>query len=431
MSLGLVWFRRDLRVRDNEALAAAQRCFDRVLPVYVWDPREWGDSRYGFCRTGVYRTRFLVESLADLREHLLQLGGNLLVIEGFPEVVLPDLAIRHGAAGLFAGKEVGWEEGQVECRLVDALGGLCPVQWFRGQTLLHPEDLPFEVKSLPGVFTSFRRRVESEWVVREELPVPKEVPWPEGVECFWQGLERYGAGEVMADARAALRFRGGESAGLDRLDSWFWAGDCLRSYKDTRNGLVGADYSSKFSPWLAMGCLSPRTAYFEIRRYEAERAKNDSTYWLIFELLWRDYFRFLAEKVGRRLFLAGGLKGEAVAVGQRNPEVIRSWIEGRTGQAFVDAGMRELRLTGFLSNRMRQNVASFLVHDLKQDWRVGAEWFESVLVDYDVCSNWGNWAYLAGVGTDPREGRRFNVQGQAERYDPEGEYRELWGHDVF
>jgi deoxyribodipyrimidine photo-lyase len=413
-------------LRDNEALVGAVREFDRVLPVYVIDPREWGFSSHGFRRTGVFRTRFLGECVESLREGLMERGGDLLVVEGWPEVVLPELITRHGAEALFASREVGWEEAELERRLVDALGDGSKVRWFRGQTLLHPEDLPFELDALPSVFTVFRRRVEAGWVVRQELPVPERVPWPERVErCVAGCFERYGAGEVEDDERAVLRFRGGEPAGLGRLESYFWEGDRLRSYKETRNGLVGPEYSSKFSPWLAMGCLSPRTVYSEVLRYEAERVKNDSTYWLVFELLWRDYFRFLLEKAGRRLFWAGGLRGRAGG-GERDAEVVTRWLEGRTGQPFVDAGMRELRLTGYLSNRMRQNVASYFVHDLGQDWRVGAEWFESMLVDYDVSSNWGNWAYLAGVGTDPREGRRFNVVGQAERYDPVGEYRKLW-----
>jgi deoxyribodipyrimidine photo-lyase len=427
MSLGLVWFRRDLRLRDNEVLTEALRQFDQILPVYVLDPREWGKSPYGFRRTGVFRTRFLRESLGVLRRGLQNRAGDLWVAKGEPEEVLPDLVRRYGVSGVFASKEVTWEEEQVERRLVEGLEGVCSVRWFRGQTLVHPADLPFEVGSLPMVFTAFRRRVEAAWVVRPELPTPGLISCPENIERSGVAdLDGDWSGEAVDDERSVLRFRGGETEGLGRLESYIWVGDHLRNYKETRNGLVGADYSSKLSPWLALGSLSPRTVYFEVQRYESERVKNESTYWLVFELLWRDFFRFLAEKVGRQLFCSKGFRNNLMPAGGRDSLVISRWLEGRTGRAFVDAGMRELRLTGYLSNRMRQNVASYFVHDLGQDWRIGAEWFESALVDYDVCSNWGNWAYLAGVGTDPREGRRFNVEGQAERYDPEGEYRKLW-----
>ena len=189
--------------------------------------------------------------------------------------------------------------------------------------------------------------------------------------------------------------------------------------------MIGANYSSKLSPWLANGSLSPRRLYNEIRRYEEERLRNESTYWLIFELLWRDYFHYLSRTVGPRIFLPGGPQNLSKRWSQ-NRDVFNSWSGGRTGDDFVDANMREISATGFMSNRGRQNVASFLVRDMNIDWRLGAEFFESCLIDYDPASNYGNWTYTAGVGTDPRRDRYFNTKVQANRYDPEGEYRAHW-----
>jgi deoxyribodipyrimidine photo-lyase len=162
-----------------------------------------------------------------------------------------------------------------------------------------------------------------------------------------------------------------------------------------------------------------------VKRYEVERIANDSTYWLIFELLWRDYFRFVFKKYGNRFFREEGL-AERKPDTRWNEKLFWNWVNGQTGNAFVDANMRELRLTGFMSNRGRQNVASFLVKDLKLDWVAGAAWFEHALIDYDVHSNWGNWAYVAGVGNDPRENRYFNTQKQAAMYDPDGSYTNHW-----
>ncbi|MEM9768946.1 MAG: DASH family cryptochrome, partial [Cyanobacteria bacterium P01_D01_bin.71] len=192
-----------------------------------------------------------------------------------------------------------------------------------------------------------------------------------------------------------------------------------------RNGMLGANYSSKFSAWLALGCLSPRRIYQAVQAYEAERVRNDSTYWLVFELLWRDYFRLICLKHGDRVFYPSGLRGLQVDWKQDWPR-FGAWREGKTGYPLVDANMRELAATGFMSNRGRQNVASFLTKNLGIDWRMGAEWFESLLVDYDVCSNWGNWNYTAGVGNDARGFRYFNIPKQSKDYDPDGAYVKHW-----
>ena len=189
---------------------------------------------------------------------------------------------------------------------------------------------------------------------------------------------------------------------------------------------MGGDYSSKFSPWLSQGCLSPKMIYAEIKRYEQERVKNESTYWLFFELLWRDFFRLMGKKYENKIFQKLGTKGTLSLNLKNDPQLMQVWIEGRTGVPFIDANMRELSHTGFMSNRGRQNVASFLVKDLSVNWQMGADYFESLLLDYDPCSNYGNWNYVAGVGSDPRENRYFNILAQAKKYDPKGKYVKLW-----
>jgi deoxyribodipyrimidine photo-lyase len=251
-------------------------------------------------------------------------------------------------------------------------------------------------------------------------------------------LASLGLTEPMADPRELFRFRGGERAGRERLQQWMWEADRLRTYKTTRNGLLLTDDSSKLSAWLAHGCLSPRLVYAEVRRYERERVRNADTDWLVFELLWRDYFRLVLEKWGGRLFAPGGLNGLPYPWRRLDDEGARAdfnqWTTGRTGFPLVDAAMRELAATGYTSNRARQNVASFLTRVLGIDWRLGASWFESLLVDYDVASNWGNWAYVAGVGNDARGFRFFNVLKQAREYDPRGDFATHWlsaEHDAY
>ena len=180
----------------------------------------------------------------------------------------------------------------------------------------------------------------------------------------------------------AAGIRRGERAALAHLARYF-AGDRPRHYKATRNGLSGVDFSSKFSPWLAQGALSARVALAALRRHEIEQGPSDGSYWLWFELLWRDYFRLLYLQHGRRLYRARGLN-EGAAQPAHDAVAFAAWRVGGTGHPFIDAGMRELAATGWLSNRMRQIVASYLIHDLGCDWRAGAAWFEAQLVDYDV-----------------------------------------------
>ena len=232
--------------------------------------------------------------------------------------------------------------------------------------------------------------------------------------------------ETVLDERAVLAFRGGEEAGWNRINEWMWDRACLQRYKETRNGLVGADYSSKLSPWLANGCLSAAQVFWEIQRYEEERVANDSTYWLFFELLWREFFRFVGRRFGHRLFIEGGIKGEETYDSQRDSLKLKNWKFGQTQDDFVNANMVELVLTGWMSNRGRQNVASYLIHELGQSWLDGARFFERNLIDFDPCSNYGNWAYLGGVGNDSRPNRAFNLPKQAEIYDSDGSFRKLW-----
>jgi deoxyribodipyrimidine photo-lyase len=219
------------------------------------------------------------------------------------------------------------------------------------------------------------------------------------------------------------KFLGGERSALEHLKQYLER-RLPDTYKETRNQLIGQDYSSKFSPYLALGCVSARTIVAKLDAYEQTHGANDGTYWLWFELLWRDYFRFLHFKYGAQLYRAKGLSD---AHGMRGgAQHFESWRTASTGKSLVDAGMRELLKTGYLSNRMRQIVASYWIYDLQGDWRLGAAWFESQLIDYDVYSNQGNWLYLAGLGTDPRGGRRFNIAKQEQDHDPLREYQRLW-----
>ncbi|ESP04181.1 hypothetical protein LOTGIDRAFT_224047 [Lottia gigantea] len=421
--------RNDLRIHDNEALLWAFKHGSQVLPIYCFDPRHFkGTYHFGFAKTGPHRLKFLIESVQDLRCRLKSKGSGLIVRTGKPEEVIPELIKSVGpefVSSLVYTQEVTQEEIDVEAALNKSCG--VKIQTFWNSTLFHKDDLSFSIKQLPDVFSQFRKRAETECSVRSVIPTPETFkPLPQGIE---EGniptCEDLGVENVPQDSRTAFPYSGGETSGLDRIKYYFWETDKVAKYKETRNGMIGADYSTKFAPWLAHGCLSPRFIYSEIKRYEKERISNQSTYWVIFELLWRDYFRFVAMKYGNEIFFLNGIRRMHLPW-KKDTNAFIAWKEGRTGVPYVDANMRELAATGFMSNRGRQNVASFLTKDLKLDWRLGAEWFESMLIDHDVCSNYGNWQYSAGIGNDPRQDRKFNMVKQGLDYDPNGDYIRLW-----
>jgi deoxyribodipyrimidine photo-lyase len=427
----IVWFRQDLRLHDNEAIANALKMADEVLPVYVFDERLFkGRTRwFDFPKTGKFRTKFIIEAVEDLREQLRSCGNELVVRIGKPEEVVFELARECQSNWVFCNRERTAEELTIQNTLEKKLWSIGQeVMYTRGKMLYYTADLPFPVTHTPDIFSQFRKEVERIVPVREPLPTPKRIPHfsSDIAPGLIPTLQDFGHDEVIPDSRKVIPFKGGETTGLERLRYYLWETDHIKEYKETRNGLIGGDYSSKFSAWLAQGCLSPKQIYHEVKKYEAERGANDSTYWLFFELLWRDFFRLMGKKYGEKIFLKGGTKGEEPAGLRNNWKNMRPWLEGETGVPFIDANMRELNLTGFMSNRGRQNVASFLVKDLHVNWQMGAEYFESMLIDYDVTSNWGNWNYIAGVGSDPREDRYFNIVKQARRYDPKGEYVKLW-----
>jgi len=434
--ISIYLFRNDLRVHDNEALLWAHRNSDHVLPVFCFDPDHFkGTWHFNFPKTGPHRARFLLQSVADLRQRLEDHGSCLYVDQARPVDTLRDLLGKLGEAAnisLVYQKEVTYEEVKVEEQLKD----LCEKQrisvrevW--GSTFYHLEDLHLrtDCSNLPDTYTQFRKEVEGRCKIRPVIDMPSTLrPPPPLIKSSptLPSLADLGVKEkVGLDQRTAFPFLGGETAALERLQQYLWGSNDVAKYKETRNGLVGESYSTKFSPWLSLGSLSPRMVYKMIKKYESEVVANQSTYWVLFELLWRDYFRFVCLKYGDRVFYVTGILNKRLPWSQ-DQEKFRAWAEGRTGVPFVDANMRELRETGWMSNRGRQNVASFLIKDLGLDWRLGAEWFESQLLDHDVCSNYGNWNYAAGIGNDPRENRKFNMIKQALDYDGEGDFVRLW-----
>ncbi|MEX1165757.1 MAG: DASH family cryptochrome [Hydrogenophaga sp.] len=429
------WFRQDSRLHDNPALhaslARAQREGWAWLGVW-WAGERWhGEAPWGFARAGAHRQAFLQQALADLGNSLHALGSGLVALRDASPQALLDLARLVDARVVFA-EEIAAPDEQAEVLALRAGGLLVETVW--QSSLLDPARLPWPSSDVPDLFTAFRQGVERKGPLPSApLPIPRDWPaWPNAIARPQPPAWPQNPPSGSTDARSSFPYgqaawQGGESQALAHLADYFQS-DRPHRYKATRNGLSGTEFSSKWSPWLASGALSPRHAFADLREFEVRQGASDGSYWLWFELLWRDHFRCMALKHGRALFRARGLS--AMPEHQRpvphRETLFHRWCAGETGQPLVDAGMRELRQTGFLSNRLRQVVASHWLHGMGGDWRAGAAWFESQLLDFDVYSNTGNWLYIAGRGTDPRGGRAFDVAKQTQQHDPDGRYRAMW-----
>ena len=418
------WFRHDLRLHDNPALTRALQLARQrrtwLLPVVVHDPAQTTAlTPWGFARQGPHRTQWVAEGVVALAHSLHALGTPLWVRHADPVATLSG-CVQHLQASELVCEDFPAPEEQASLAALRTAGVRVTAVW--QSTLYAPESLPTPPARVPDTFTAFRRQLEASGAT-EATRLPAVTAWPSVPEGVVPSHTPQ-PGTTAPSASPTVAGHGGEAAALAHL-ARYCAQGLPHSYKTTRNALMGFDHSSRWSPWLASGALSARTAMAAIRQFEAGRGANDGTHWLWFELLWRDHFRWMHAKHGAALYRACGL-GQLPAP-THNPQGFERWCQGRTGQPLVDAGMRELAATGWLSNRMRQIVASYLIHDLGGDWRAGAAWFEHSLVDFDPCSNQGNWAYIAGRGTDPRGGRRFNTDQQTQDHDPHGHYRRLWG----
>ncbi|WP_396601533.1 DASH family cryptochrome [Algibacter sp. R77976] len=421
----LVWFRNDLRVKDNNVLNQAITESKHIIAAYCFDPRQFENDEFGFKKTEKYRAKFLIETVQNLKVNLKKLNIELYVFTEWPEECLPQLISEYKIENIYLQKEWTLEEETVLENLKKTLPDNIIFNTIYNQFLYHPNDIGMSLSDIPKVFTNFRKHLEKHSKVRASNSICKSESFPNSHnKTNIPTLQDLGFEDFEIHPNAAFPFKGGEDEALKRLNHYFFETKRLGFYKKTRNGLVGIDYSSKFSTWLANGSISAKTIYWHVKEFEKVHFKNQSTYWLIFELIWRDYFKYIALKHKNAIFKIDGILKKNYDWHNNEIEV-EQWINGKTASAFVNANMIELKKTGWMSNRGRQNVASYFSKELKLDWRIGAAYFESMLIDYDVHSNYGNWMYVSGIGNDPRD-RKFNVQLQAERYDANGKFQNLW-----
>lgn len=435
----LVLFHNDMRIHDNQTLSkAAQLASSRddgtLILVYASElaasqTSNWGQA-YHFDEMGSARQRFLHESLIDLNHSLKHLGNRLLYIkpdnrseesDAFRQ--LYQLIEAQQVTDICISATADYVQNQVYAILQNKYPQLC---WHVQTTATLFEQPPTE--DLPKSFTQFRKKVESDnnlLAADSAIAIanaPKSLP---PLPASLENHHEYFSEINTFDEQVPLdSFIGGESNALAHINRYFDS-DAPSTYKTTRNALDEWTHSTKFSAWLANGSLSVKTLLNRLRAYEQDIIANESTYWIWFELLWREYFYWYAVNHQQKLFLFQGIGEQRPDTGY-NEQRLQQWQNGDTSYPIINACMWQLKATGYMSNRGRQLVASCLIHELNLDWRYGATYFEQHLIDYDVASNWGNWQYLAGVGADPRGCRQFNLDKQAQQHDPNGKFIHKW-----
>ena len=426
----IVWFRNDLRVEDNEALTEAIKDGGEILPVYVFDaPLLSADTPYGFRRIGARRLQFLLESVAALRSELEALGCPLIVRIGDPAEELFLLAKRYQVRSVYANWERTYEEALLQNDLEHRLWRIgAELNLYRGKMLYYTQDLPFPICQTPNCFNTFRREVQRFIPIRDPLPIPEQLtPCSADLELgALPTLEDFGYDAPPSPVEQSFQYTGGTVNGKDLVQAFFESKQRVEKYPEQRKFFGTSDGSSRLSAWLANGCISPKMVHAALKAHEALHGTSKGSQLFFQELLWRDFYRLMGKKHKKGIFSLTGLKGKDKMNLADNLEPFLAWTSGQTGTPIIDACMRALRQTGYISHKARQLVASYLIFELKCHWQLGAHYFESVLIDYDVCSTWLGWLDVAGLGTESREAQIINPDYYQSKYDPQRNYTDYW-----
>lgn len=415
--LGVYLFTDDLRLHDNTALIKAASLCDQLICLYCANPADHRAGPFGFRAVGKHRWRFIRQSIAQLDENLRKHNQRLIMRLDSTVNTLATLIEKYQVDDIFV------------CRIKDPKLALefselkeayptVAIHQIDSNSLLSKSQLPFELNagSFPKTFSQFNKAVDSVSIFSPRKKLQRLPCAPEDIVSDYS--------LSLSQAEMGRSFIGGEHTGIKHLSDYFHS-QLPESYLETRNHLKGWNDSTKLSPWLSTGCLSPRTIYEALSAYQLEHGHSKSNQWILYELYWREYFHWYAQTHKNNLHRFSGISTRKPLTSYY-PERLAKWCEGNTPYPLVNACMKQLTKTGFMSNRGRQIAASCLVNELSVDWRYGAAYFQEMLIDHDIGSNWGNWQYIAGVGSDPRGGRHFNIHKQSAAYDPDNEFTEAW-----
>jgi len=412
----LIWFTNDLRTHNHPALQTAIQSGDTILAIWVRENPCLLPSKLDLPRISRKRIQFQNESICALEKNLNRLSIPLKIFEAYNPHELNNFLEQNQIQEIYRQVTRAWEENQFTKRIIQDLSRKdLQFHFFNEPQILSD---PTYCDQLPSLFTHFKKNKETQLITDTKEDDEFQISFEK--EDVWKKIT---VDHVPTDYRIA---RGGENAAMSRLSEYFMQVEKVAQYFETRNALKGRDFSTKFSFWLSNGSLSPLSLLKRINRFEQEHISNKSTQWIKYELLWSLFFQLTESKHQQNCYLKSGIQRKRQLGQENNFDLFENWAKGETSNVLVNACMKELYFTGFLSNRGRQIAASYLIHDLKVNWTWGAYYFEHHLIDYQSANNWLNWQYIAGVGNDARPQRYFNPEKQAEIYDPEGIYANDW-----
>ena len=396
METAVVLFTRDLRVRDNPALALACARARQVVPLFVVDPA---------LAVPPNRARFLAESLTALREELRERGGDLVIRPGDPVREVIRVAGQTTAGAVFTAADVSrYAARRQRCLALECARHRLALEVTPGHAVVPPGDVQPAGGGHYRIFTPYWRAWQAAaW--RQPCEPPSVIRVPPGVPPG--DLPALGTGSSRCLAP------GGERAGRELASAWL--DGPLSGYAESRDDLAG-DQTSRLSAYLRFGCVSP----LELARAARPRPGGAE---FCRQLAWRDFFHQVTAAfpdIARTDYRTG--PGSAPRSWSADERALDAWRAGQTGIPVVDAGMRQLAAEGFMHNRARMITASFLTRTLGIDWRHGYRHFRDLLADGDVACNAGNWQWVAGTGNNPRPSRVLNPLRQAERFDRHGKY---------
>jgi deoxyribodipyrimidine photo-lyase len=393
----IYWFRNDLRLHDNEAFFSATQIAQEVVPVYVFDPRQFEKTKFGFRRAGALRAQFLLETVLDLRTRLREKGGDLLIRVGEPEKIIAQLAEEFSAQYIYTSKEIAPDETSVETSLSKNIKVMnVDIKLFWMTTLGSAADLPFSIAKLPIDFPEFHEKMKAGLKVKSVLPEPEKVNLPQEYEAGiipslpMLSIDPF---EINTDQKSSGSLqKGGETAGLAKLEQFIE--ENIKAGKALTSSEPVIDY--ELSTWLSLGCLSPRYIYTALLPYLDQ---NDEAEIVIRDLLKRDFANWTLLRHGSRLFKPGGIKHEINKRWLNELPVFEKWTRAETENEEVNRAIKKLISTGYLTTSERELASDYLTNELGINWTWGAMFFESFLIDYNVSGNWVRWNTVAGVGS--------------------------------
>ena len=385
------WFRNDLRLHDNEGFSSAISKSEEVIPVYVFDPRQFSTTKLGFRRASAMRAQFLIESVTTLKQQLRAKGSDLIIKVGNPEKIIANIAETTKAQYVYTSKEIAPEETQVESSLSKNLKlHNVDIKSFWMHTVCSISILPFSISKLPGSFQNFYSQLQPALVPFSLFSAPEmisSVPL-EITSDRMPSLASLGIdSSELTDSTDLIQWKNGELAAIAKFNETL--AEDAKSTTTKREVLI----DQELSHWLSLGCISPKYMYQKV----AEVSPDSD---ILRDLLKHDYAQWMLLKNGTRLFKPSGINHNFTLQWANDPEVFKSWQTGTTTDPEVNSAMHQLNKTGHLTSHQRYLVAHYLCNVLNINWTWGAMYLESQLLDYDVAFNWYNWNIVAGVSND-------------------------------